>query len=329
MNSIYKQLNTIRKRPELYFGEDYLCALQVFFDGFILLDNELTNEKDKDWYEGFLQYIYAYYHVNSAPPFKTWVSVIEDNSSSKKDACLTFFCILDDYTQQVGLGSDSCDDASNTITNVLNASDLQERKIQQNPLHYLPDYSVNSLWLFMFGYNMRQNINGMVKNTSYTCDEEFIHYIFTYLSIHEAETWKNWRMILDENTQSDGEGFRLYFEILDEYILEKNKGLYRKIRDVHDPNSTDIFSVYEIHPRKKVYKGNYILIEFNAIHSITRFRVENQGEPMELTGVVWKGRNAPTITVYGKHCGEIAFEIKKEGETWWIAIRQSNNNQEA
>ena len=323
MNSIYSQLKIIERRPEIYLGGDYLHALGIFLNGFVLCDNELTNAKYKIWYEGLLKYIYAYYHVNNKNSLKIWMNVIEDNSNSKKDACLTFFHILDDYTQQVGLADDSCDDASNAVTDVLNASDLQERKIQQNPLYYLQDCSVKSLSLFMFGYNMRKN---MVNNTSYTCEEDFFHFIFDYFSVDQANTWKNWIMILEENTQSDEEAFHLYFKILDEYILEKNKGLYRKLGDVHSPNIANVFSIYETHPRRIVNNGHYILIKFNEIDRITRFLVDNHSVPMELTGVSWQGHNAPTITVHGKYCGDITFQIEKEYETWITTIIQGDNN---
>ena len=113
MDHVYFILQKIRETPQVYLEEMTLSAIGHFLCGFRLraaianwqktIRADFTENYDlfmnldtqyRDCIDGFEEFVRSIYNEDSAG---NWVSILKNNSSSKKDAVDLFYRLLDEH----------------------------------------------------------------------------------------------------------------------------------------------------------------------------------------------------------------------------------------
>ena len=94
MDTLYRFLQKIRKRPRIYLGEPSITALRHFIYGYGCCFRLNKICVDNTCLDGFQEYVQKYYNTRLT---KDWAGLILDHSANEKEAFEKFFELLDEH----------------------------------------------------------------------------------------------------------------------------------------------------------------------------------------------------------------------------------------
>lgn len=92
MNSIREIISKIKKRPEMYIGQNSISCLKAFLDGWYLRDPD--NVIDSEIMDNFQDWVESRYKSDSA---ESWANIILDHAKNETEALKLFFKEFDEF----------------------------------------------------------------------------------------------------------------------------------------------------------------------------------------------------------------------------------------